>query len=147
MLYTIAHKVWDIARWIWLTLIIVFVLTLSANLAVVQTTGLSNTVLVNVLHWLALLGLIQTLILSVFALFFGMTLFSLVIITIEKLRNRREPLQKYLQGVMKDNEEISPAGNAQLSHTILSVHLKIDPIFIRLNSIPDAPTYQLPHKQ
>jgi len=147
MLYTIARKVWDIVRWIWLTLIGAFIIAVSANLAAVQTTGLSKTVLVSVLHWFALLELIQALILSVFALFFGMTLFSLVIITKEKLRSRRKSLQKYLEGVIKDNEEISPAGSAQLSHSIVSVHLKIDPIFIRLNSIPDSPTYQLPHKQ
>src|SRR6266568_5643949 len=108
MLYTIAHKVWNIARWIWLTLIIVFVLTLSANLAVAQTTVLPKTVLVSVLDWFALLGLIQTLILSVFALFFGMTLFSLVTIAIENLHNIEKPLRKYLQSVIKDNEEISP---------------------------------------
>src|SRR5438132_449487 len=121
MLYSIARKVWDIARWIWLTLIVVFLLALSANLAVVQTTGLSNTVLVSVLHWFALFGLIQALILSIFALFFGMTLFSLVTIAVENLRNIEKPLRKYLQSVIKDNEEISPLGNAQLPQSILSV--------------------------
>src|SRR6266566_3598199 len=89
MLYIAARKVWSATRWIWLTLIFAFLVTLAANLAVVQRTDVSKTVLMSLLHWFALFSFIQIGILIVFGLFLITTISAWVITVLEKKKHHK----------------------------------------------------------
>lgn len=77
MLYRLAHKIWNTTKWVWITLIFAFMISLASNLVVAQQTDLSKSILVSILHWFARLGLLQTLILSILGMFLAITLLSL----------------------------------------------------------------------
>jgi hypothetical protein len=89
MLYIAARKVWSVTRWIWVTLIVVFLVSLAANLAVVQTATVSKTVLASLLLWFALFGFAQIGILVVFGLFLITTVSAWVITMLEKRKHNK----------------------------------------------------------
>lgn len=147
MLFSTARKIWDITKWIWLTFLIVFLISLTANLLVVRTTDLSKTVLVSILNWYALFGYIQLLIISILVFFVIATLLSLAILGIEEHIKGGKTLRKYLHTIEEANQGLNPRGFAQQSQALISVNVPLEDIYIHLNAIPDRPIYDIVNEQ
>ncbi len=146
-LHNVARKFLHIATVIWLTLISLFLVTFFANLLVVQVKDLSTTILASVLHWFALFGLIQILLMIAVGIFLVLTLLSIIYVTIENVRHGGEPWRKYLRSVVAAYKGLNPTGIYQQSQALISVNVPLDMNFIHLRAMPDRPRYDIPSEQ
>ena len=147
MLYTIANRIWNLARWIWGTLIVAVFVSVISSFALAKTTDIQQTVLATVVNWFMHPQLMQWLIISLFALFLVITLVAYLI----SIRGQHIPsdkaLRQYLRSVKDANTGLSPTGIYSGSQAIISVNVSLEDNFIHLHAVADRPRNDLPEEQ
>ena len=107
-LYKIADRTWNIAAWIWSAVIIVFLVSFAAGLAVAESAD--KTIFNQVIHWLSTpqLGAVEfyrkTALLALI-LFIAITLFSVILRQILKPTATKNKLEELLEQEAKETEE------------------------------------------
>jgi len=176
-LYKIADRIWTVAAWFWSAVIIVFLVSFAAGLAVASDS--KNNFNEVVLNWLSkpnpnhVQEIYRVTVLSVLVLFIAVTLLSVILRQLlkppssknkleelleqeAKVTEEREAIQKasekegfihYLRSVKKLSQNMSPKALAQYSSTLLFPDVPLDDVFVHLHIIPDRPIFDLPFEQ
>ncbi len=176
-LYKIADRIWTVAAWFWSAVIIVFLVSFAAGLAVASDS--KNNFNEVVLNWLSkpnpnhVQEIYRVTVLSVLVLFIAITLLSVILRQLlkppssknkleelleqeAKVTEEREAIQKasekegfihYLHSVKELSQNMSPKGLAQYSRTLLFPDVPLDDVFVHLHIIPDRPIFDLPFEQ
>ena len=147
MIYEIAHKVSKIIKWIWLGLILIFLVALTANILVVKKNDFSETIFANVLNQILNDGNWRIAVFTLIATFIIITLSTYVLLIREQYSKYDLLIKRYLHLVIEANQGLSPNGFAQQSQALISVNVPLDDIFIHLNAVPDRPVYDVPSEQ
>ncbi len=147
MLLRIAHKVLRLTKWTWLAIILVFLISFAANVAVVQVTDASNLLIVAVIKWLFLPGMHLVLTLSILITITLISLSAWVITLLNAQEKDNEVLDLYLNSVFKRNESITTKGFYQKTQALISVSIPLDEVFIQLQALCDRPLYDMPSEQ
>ena len=102
-MFNAANRIWNIIKWIWLGLILVVCLGIVSNLAVLQTTDFSKTILVAAWTWLTELRLPQILLLSISGLFLAITIVTGLLVVIGEYLQGGKIVRAYLRLVIDEN--------------------------------------------
>jgi NACHT domain len=147
VLLRMAHKVLRLAKWTWLAIILVFLISFAANVAVVRVTDASNLLIVAVIKWLFLPGINLVLTLSILIIITLISLFAWVITLLNAHERDNEVLDLYLNSLVKRNESITTKGIYQKTQALISVSIPLDEVFIQLQALCDRPLYDMPSEQ
>ncbi len=175
-LYKIADRTWTVAAWLWSAVIIVFLVSFAAGLAVAESA--EKTIFNQVVHWLSMpqqgaAEFYRKTALIAIILFIAITLLSVILrqllkppssknkleelleqeakVTEEQkalqIANEKEGFLHYLRTVKELNQNISPKGLAQHSRTLLFTDVPLEDVFVHLHVIQDRPIFDIPFEQ
>lgn len=151
MLCKWAYRVWNIAKWVWLTIILAFCVNFAANVAPLPVKVFTTSFSTSVIGWL-FFGPYRIVAFVVLFLFVA-TLPTGIITEICKYRERNpsrkdtKVLQLYLSNVIKSNQKLIPTGISRHQQRLIDISVPLDSIFIHLRAVSDRPLYDMPSEQ
>ncbi len=141
MMYAVAHRVWDITKWIWL----VFIIPTSVDLFKSAVTAKKPEDIIPNSFLFGPDYRVYTF--STLGILLAITLTARIIIAVEQHRKGGKAFKEYLHQIVASYETLNPTGFDQQSPRLLSVSVPLNAVFIHLRAVADRPLYDISDDQ